>query len=169
MGVLAGIEGDHARGRELLLAALTRFQAAGDRRGEALTHYNLGRIAMRAGALGEAAPLLRAGLDMTRALGFPQITANSFQAFGEIAAARCEHAHAALLIGAGDGLLDAIGAGLEEFERPGYEAALGSLEAALGADGLADALARGRALSDEEALALAYAIDAAERRRSSRR
>jgi predicted ATPase/DNA-binding SARP family transcriptional activator len=161
MGVLAGIEGEHARARQLLQDSLRLFQAEGDRRGESLTHYNLGRLALRSGAADDAAPLLRAGLDLARELGFRQIVANSFEAFGELAAARGDLEHAGLLIGAGEALLEAMGAGLEEFERPGYEAVLAVVDP--------EVRAAGRALPQQEALALAYAIDAAERRRSSRR
>jgi hypothetical protein len=118
------------------------------------------RVAWTLGAAGRAATLLRASLEQRRALDDHQGTAEGLEAVALVAGPDHPDA-AARLLGAADALRATTGAMRPPVEAAGCEETTRTLRARLGEVAFAAALAAGRSLSPDQAVAEAAAIAAA--------
>jgi predicted ATPase/DNA-binding SARP family transcriptional activator len=122
----------------------------------AISLFNLGRMSMLQGRPEAAGERFEEALKAARGLGYREMIAYCLKGFGEVAAAEGEAERAARLLGASDRLFADLGAHVEASERATYERTEAELKAILGEDAYTNAHADGRALSLEQALALAF-------------
>jgi non-specific serine/threonine protein kinase len=97
-------------------------------------------------------------LELYRDLGDLGGAPLAIERFAQAAAGQGDHERAALLFGAGRGMRDRLGMTLEPVMEAEYAPLQCSLRAALGDKRYADAFNRGRALRNEDAIALALAL-----------
>jgi len=119
---------------------------------------NLGLTTLMLGDVQRARSLLRDGLVAAREIGLVGEYTYGFVGLGA-AYAREDPARAARLIGHADMLLQEAALELEQFESRVRDDTEAELRARLGEDAYAAALAEGRALALEDALALAFRRD----------
>jgi predicted ATPase/class 3 adenylate cyclase len=123
----------------------------------AAAFHNLGHVALRGRDVRRAEALLRDGLGRLTAgqSPAPHAVANFLTGLGCTAAAAGEHARAARLLGAADHQFDRLGASRDPADRTAYDRYRTETMGALGDTGFAVAWSAGRALSLDDAVALA--------------
>jgi predicted ATPase/predicted Ser/Thr protein kinase/Tfp pilus assembly protein PilF len=122
-----------------------------------LALVNLGRVALLNGDLPEASKLFVEALKLAKERGDKRVSAECLQGLGAVAAAHGEAVQGAHLLGAGEALLEAIGA-----TPTPIEVAIGDqfgppLKASLGDDRFAAEWAAGRAIPADDAIELGLA------------
>jgi non-specific serine/threonine protein kinase len=115
----------------------------------------LGRLAQAQGAPALAMTRHREGLSLAWAVGAISLVAGSLEGVAAAAHGQGQSERAAQLLGAAKGVREARGIPLAPIDRPGYDAVITAVHAALGEAAFAAAWAEGRALALEEAVALA--------------
>ena len=130
--------------------ALGLWRAGGDQSGVSRAAHNLGQTMLARGELDRAAALLLESLDASRGIGDRSQDAAAMAGLAAVAAARAPSAAAATLHGAAQAELDAGEVALDPIDEAPFRAAESALRAALGDERFAEAVARGRALSDGE-------------------
>ena len=157
LGELERMEGDYeeagARYREAL-EILEQLSAASD---IARATHSLAYVALRGGDVDGATDGFERSLASFERLGHRRGMAEAIIGIGAVAAARGQHKRAARLIGAGDRLIEEIGAGLWPADARERECDLAVIRDAIGSDALAEEIAAGRDLTLEAALQLARA------------
>jgi hypothetical protein len=154
-------QGDYTGARALNEESQARFRELGDRQGIADSVDNLGLVAERQGNDVAARTLYKESLVLRREVGDQQGIAVSLEEFARLAGAQGQPGCGAQLWGAADALREALGAPRPPNEIGECEQAFVALRSTLGEEGFAAAWAAGRALSLEEAIALALEADAA--------
>jgi predicted ATPase/DNA-binding CsgD family transcriptional regulator len=147
--------GGRERARALLEEGLEQARELGDGPLTAGALTALGHFAVHAGELDRAGALLREALAVLRHARSEGGTIECLQRLAELAAARRRFEPAARLLGAVEAAQAADAAPLAAAARADRDALAAVLRAALGEGGVAGALAAGRALTPDEALALA--------------
>jgi predicted ATPase/class 3 adenylate cyclase len=155
LGMVRQAQRDDAQAAQLFEQSLALYRAAEDRTGLAGTLLRLGTLLSDRGDLDRAAPLLAESLTLSRKLGTPLNVAHCLLRFSELAGRLDRPAQAALLLGAGKALLAKCGTPLPVRFRGRYARALNLLRAKLGEDAFTGAYEAGRALSLDDAVALA--------------
>jgi tetratricopeptide (TPR) repeat protein len=159
LGEIAAYRGDYEHALELFEEALAINREGHDRHLVALALLNIGTTTWMLGDLERARELLRDGLAAARDIGQVDLFIAGFAALG-VAYARHDPARAARLLGRADALREETAFRDEEqFERRVRDEAEAGLRARLGEDAYAAAYAEGRALTLEDALALALRPD----------
>jgi hypothetical protein len=102
--------------------------------------------------------LYQESLAIRHEIGDKQGIAESFAGLAAVSSMQQQMVQATQLLGAVAALLESIGGSLETMERIVYDRALGAVQSALGDDHFAAAWAAGRALTVEQAVALALTI-----------
>jgi len=147
--------GRHAEARERLDEALALAAEQGDKGGTADTLRGLGTLARLSGdyqaASGHLLDALRLHMKVTDMGG----VADDLAALAGLALAQDRAQHGARLAAAADTIRRSAGGWASPLDRPGHEADLALLRAALDDDELEEAQAQGAQLSPEEAVALA--------------
>jgi tetratricopeptide (TPR) repeat protein len=143
------LESDLAIKRELGL----QFLVAADLHG-------LGDLYLQKGEYQAAFLYANESLAIRRGFRHSLSTAGSLELLAAIAAAQGQARRGARLLAAAEGLREALGTPLPPVERPDVERCVAAARAALGEAEFAAAWAEGRAMSLEEAVALALAEDA---------
>ncbi len=157
LGNLARVSGDIDLADSLLTEALAMSQRIDDAWGIGRAETYLARLRIDEGELPPAAPLLTDALDRFVRMGDREDTALCFEGIASLAAAAGDAESAAELLGAARHLRGSVVPAFSaaNLDYLGYDAVRDDLKATLGAGPLDDALERGRALSNQDAIALA--------------
>jgi non-specific serine/threonine protein kinase len=148
-------QGDIAGAQQLAGEALALFRAVGSRDGAANVARTQGLAALQAGGRREAAERCAESLAELRTLGHKSDLAASLAAMATVAAARGHAVRAICLSGAAAALRESSGARMDTGEQALHERAMARLRAELDEAAFAAALATGRAMPLD--LAVAYA------------
>ena len=157
MGDVAAILGRLELGRSLTEEALALQREVGNTEAATVSLHNLGRIELRSGRPAAAAALFRECFDSALELDYRELIAYCVQAAAELAVPD-DPVRAARLLGAADGLFEALGVIRLGGEAESYDEAVAALGRELGADGLERESAAGRATGEGEAVADALAL-----------
>jgi predicted ATPase/class 3 adenylate cyclase len=156
LGRLAARRGDLERARALLEEALTYWRESGDRFEIANTLQNLGRFACQAGEYGRATAAFRECLELLREVGITPAITSLLAWLGYVAAMCAQPDRAATLLGSAEAQREAHAFVRTQPPPPqGLEDLLASIQGALGDEAYTAAWEAGRALSLEQAIALA--------------
>jgi tetratricopeptide (TPR) repeat protein len=155
LGWVAFWQGDHGRAVALLDEAVARRRALGDKAGIATSLNDLGLVAHAQGDYVRAAALVQKGLLLSHTTGAKRLMAEGLENTALVATARGQSELATQFAGAAEALREAVGMPLGPEQRAGHDQALQAMRAALGVEAFAAAWAEGRALSLDEAVALA--------------
>jgi predicted ATPase len=144
--------GDLERGRALTEENLGRARNAGNKRMEAMSLEGLAFHARLEGRVEESLALLRESTQIVRDLSDPVWMSNALSRFAATLAAGGQAEAAAQLLSKSTGLYEEIGSAIPQYVRKRNEETLIRIHAGLDAGAFADAWARGRTLTLEEAL-----------------
>jgi predicted ATPase/class 3 adenylate cyclase/Tfp pilus assembly protein PilF/DNA-binding XRE family transcriptional regulator len=161
LGFVAHAQEDYARAGSLFEESLALSRRIGDKSTIAFALLGLGRIAHTRGDYGQAASLHQEGILISHGIGAAHDAAAGLEELAWTTAARGHYKRAALLGGAAEALRQDLGMRLPRNQQAGHAEAVGAMRAVLGEEAFAAAWAEGRALSLEEAIALALAAGAA--------
>ena len=152
-------QGDHIRAEALHVEGLALMRKLGDRRGTADSVLNLSQLACQQGDHCRAATLVREGLRLIREIGARDVMGEALWSTALVAAALGQLEPAGRLAGAAETLRELLGTSVPPGEQADHEALLLAMRVALGEDLFAAAWAEGRALSADEAVDLALALE----------
>lgn len=152
LGDLALTERDYDRAGELFEESLGLLQAQGDTANVARSLFNLGAVALMHDRLDEAATRFRDSVRLGRDTGDKEDLAWCLLGIAGYAAASGLGPEAAVLLGAADGLLEAMGAAFKPFERRLHDDTLDRARAMTSGDAFGSDRDRGAALSLDDAI-----------------
>jgi predicted ATPase/DNA-binding SARP family transcriptional activator/class 3 adenylate cyclase len=155
LGDVALCQGDERAAEALYDESLALARELKDAWGIAAALNSLGDVARRHGEYDRARGLHTESLVIQRALGDKSGMAGNLEGLGGVARAQEQPARGAQLLGAAEAVREAIGAPLAGQARREWEQEVAEVRAALGEAALAAAWAAGRAMSLEDAVALA--------------
>ena len=145
---------EYRRAAELLEDALAMNRAWGNQSSSSINLLNLGDAQLALGNLRAAAAYLAESLALARAVGFREVIVEALYGLAGVAGAGGDQHRAAVLLGAASRAGD-FGHILEDFERRLYERTVETARLALGAEALDEAIAAGRAMTLDHAIAFA--------------
>jgi tetratricopeptide (TPR) repeat protein len=145
LGTIAQYSGELVEAEELLQESLALSQRLGYREGVAWSLNQLGIVERRRGVTERAVHLLDESLAEHRDLGDRWRSASVLEELAAVAQQRGRTEYAAFLIGAADGIREAIGAPVPEVEKADYLATRGAVEQSLDRRSFRTAWAAGRA------------------------
>ncbi len=152
-GQVALLQGDQAAARSLLEESLTLFKEMGKRQYIAQSLSGLAVVSLVQGDYAAARALLEESLALFKAGGNTWSIAGCLVVFAALAAAQGEWTRAARLSGAAEALCKAINGVLSPGERVMQEFTSAAARAQLGEEVFTAALAEGRTMTPEQALA----------------
>jgi predicted ATPase/DNA-binding SARP family transcriptional activator len=155
---LALNEGEYDEAARLARESVERARALGNREGATLALLNLAQSCLYLQRLEEAAVALEEALLLANELGYREAIAYALEGFASIAADREDPARGARILGAGESVLEAIGASLDPAGRERHALTVRALRDRLDDASLAEHVSSGRALGVEEATAEALAV-----------
>jgi predicted ATPase len=155
LGLVAHDQGDYASARSLYEESLVLRQEIGERPGIAQSLNGLGMVVLDEGDEALARSLFEESLALFRELGDRRGLASSLEAFAALRAAAGMMTQAAHLWGAAEALREAIRLPRPPGDRSRYERYVTAARRKLGEAGFSAAWAEGRAMTLEEAVALA--------------
>jgi tetratricopeptide (TPR) repeat protein len=163
LGYLALSEGSWREAVELCGRSSEIRRSMGDLWGSALARLNVALAQLELREFGAAAVSIRAALQDAEAVGATTIIAGSFDCGALLTAALGRPLDASRLLGAASSLYEDLGGGMREMYEGGEIArAEASLRETLGDERFEQEVANGHELTQEDALALAFAnLDAA--------
>ncbi len=147
--------GDHSEARRSAQEALDLFRDLGNPDGISKSLSTLGEIELRLGKVDQAGARLAESLSISLRLGNRHAAAFCLEVLAGVHAAKGDAATSARLLGASDQLLGEIAVQRDSVDQALRERTLTGLSEWLSEEELAQALAAGRALSIEDAVALA--------------
>ena len=150
LGLTAAGRGALDRADQHFREALELQRALGDGWSAGFSLANLGAVALARGDHATALARYREGLALRRDQGYRIGVAECLAGLAAVAAACRQPERAARLLGAAWALRDALGVPVAPADRPREERTVAEARAALGEDGVAAAIAAGRALTAEE-------------------
>jgi ATP/maltotriose-dependent transcriptional regulator MalT len=153
LGDLALEQGDYQRARALTEESLGLFRQLGDERKIVENLVSLGVLASRKGRSDEAETLLREGLEYSQALVDKELAIWCLGELAPLALSKGDAERAAWLMGAVESLREETGQASSPDERRLGEQTRNALASALGQEHLAAALAIGREMTFEQAIA----------------
>jgi len=159
MGISHLLQDDAAAAEPLLREALEIQRAIEETWGIGHSLLYLGRVRQSRGAYDEARQLYAEGLRLQQALEDKPLIAMSFEAIADLAQTLGGAGRAARLLGAAAQLRETMGAPLPLTTRSQHNRMLDSLRDRLGDDVFAHAMAAGRALTLDQAIAFALEED----------
>lgn len=145
LGTIAQYSGDLTEAEDLLQESLALSQRLGYREGVAWSLNQLGIVERRRGFTDRAVHLLDESLAEHRDLGDRWRSASVLEELATVAQQRNRTEYAAFLIGAADGIREAIGAPVPEVEKPDQLATRRSIEQTLDRRAFRAAWSAGRA------------------------
>jgi predicted ATPase/class 3 adenylate cyclase len=154
LGQLESAAGHFDRATESLQEALTIDYEQGDLLGVALDHQSLALVSLRAGRPGEARDLLSGTFDYLASSGNVSFLVNVLELAAAIDAALGDPQRAARLAGAAEAIRQQSGLLMTDLEAARMEGYLAPARAALAPDVWDAEVAAGRALTQEQAVAL---------------
>jgi predicted ATPase/class 3 adenylate cyclase/DNA-binding CsgD family transcriptional regulator/predicted Ser/Thr protein kinase len=155
LGSLAFQKGDPTQAVALLQESLTLAREVNDKNRIAMVAMALGDVALSQGDLTQAIAHFSEGFSLSQQLGDKMKIAYHLLGLAKVAAAEGQSRRAARLFGTAETLFDLRDMHLNSIERAAYEQAVAAAHAQLGEQAFAAAWAEGRAMSPEQAQALA--------------
>lgn len=155
LGLVVCHQGDYAEARALCEESLRIGRELANPRSVAYSLYYLALITYREGGYDVARVQFEESLAMRRELGDKSGIGHCLAGLAGLAAAQAQPERAGRLLGASAALLETIGALLSPGDRAIYETSLTSARAALGEERFEAAVAVGRAMTLEQAMAYA--------------
>jgi predicted ATPase/class 3 adenylate cyclase/tetratricopeptide (TPR) repeat protein len=159
LGLIACAKGDYARATARCEEGLSLARELGDKGGVARSLNVLARVAFYRGDHKKATTLHRESLVIFRDLGEKLGIAQCLERLGIVEATSAPE-RAARLLSAAERIRDAIGAPLPPFERAESEGSIHHVRAVLSAPAVTAAWAEGRAMTMEQAIEYALAMEA---------
>jgi ATP/maltotriose-dependent transcriptional regulator MalT len=145
--------GDTRTARSLLEEGISIYREIGQRHGTAESLILLARVTAQQGEFTVARTLYEESFTITREIGDKLNTASCLEGLAGVAAALGNPTWAARLLGAAEALRDTLGIPMPPVERPLYERLVATTRPQIGEKAFAKALAEGRSISPEQALA----------------
>ncbi|HUS16519.1 MAG TPA: tetratricopeptide repeat protein [Chloroflexia bacterium] len=161
LGSVTHLEGDYVAACALMEESLALSRELGHKRGMATALINLGHVALDREDYASARALCEESLGLSRELGDKRGIARALLGLSAAAVGGGQGARGAALLGAAAGLLESIGAVMGRYVGGLYEHIEASARTLLGHEAYERAWQEGRALSLDEAVALALAQEAA--------
>jgi predicted ATPase/DNA-binding SARP family transcriptional activator len=161
LGQVARHQGDYRKAAVLLEESLALFRKLGDNLNNALALIALGNIAFEQGDYGRTIALGEESLRLCQELDIKQGIAAALEELAAVAGVQRQPERAAQLFGAAMALRERIGATLPPNERPVYDRRLIAAQTQLDGATWAAAMAAGRAMTLEQAIAYASEGDKA--------
>jgi non-specific serine/threonine protein kinase len=158
LGVVVRMSGDLDRAATLFHDSLALARQVGDKWSMIMVLVNLGGVAQARGDDDSARRAYQESLALSQELKDRRGMAWCLECLAEVAAGQDQPQRGARLMGAAEGLLEAIGASWPPNYVAGRERALAAIRAALGDETAAAVLAEGRAMT--LAQAVCYALEA---------
>jgi predicted ATPase/DNA-binding SARP family transcriptional activator len=155
LGDYALTVGDYERAQPLFAESLALLRERGDTANVARSLFNLGAVALKLDRPAESEQRLREGLTAARDAGDKEDLSWILLGLAAVAASKSEAERAGALLGASSGLLREMGAEFKPFERKLHQETAARLAQQLGDRQLEEALARGQALTLDEAVEVA--------------
>lgn len=155
LGEVALRQADYTGANRLLEESLEVREQIGDKRGVGVSLGTLGWLAMLQQDWSKAKARVEASLEVRKEIGDKGGIAWCLETLAELAEARGQLAQAARVFGAAAALRVAIGSFIDPVDQPEYERRLTALRVTLGEEPFAVALEEGRALTLQQAIALA--------------
>jgi predicted ATPase len=155
LGVTLQFRREFDRADALLDESVRLWRGLGDKSAVAGALVTRGILLSTQRQADRALPLLTEALAIDQEIGHRQGLATCITAIAVMLPLRGEHERAARLFGAGEAHLERMGATMPPAYRPLYQRAIAAVRAALGEAVFASSYAAGRALSLDEAVALA--------------
>jgi tetratricopeptide (TPR) repeat protein len=145
--------GNYERAEPLLEESLYLFEELGDKVTSISPRINLGYLALGHNDHVRARLLFQESLTLSSEFGTKRQLAECLEGLAGVNVAQGQPEHAARLLGAADGLREAICDPLRSFERLQYERTANNIRSMLGDEPFASARAIGRAMSLEQVIA----------------
>jgi tetratricopeptide (TPR) repeat protein len=159
-GEIARIRGDYEAARRLYQEAVDGNRSVGNHTGTAIGLLNLGSVAYTQEDYAAAQSFFEQSLAIRRELGGKVNYATCLEGLGEVYAAKGQAERAARLLGASESVREATNSPMSLADRPNYDRSVVTARDLLGEEAFARLWAEGRALTLEEAIALAMEQDA---------
>jgi predicted ATPase len=159
LGEIARVENDYAAARSYYEESLVIRQELGDQRGIAASISNLGYVVQYQGDVRQAATFFKESLIIFRKLGAKRPMISSLADLGGVAGSTKQPAQAARLFGAAEALNEAHGTRFDYPDQVEHDRNIAAVRAQLDEATFAAAWAEGRAMTIEEAVDYALAID----------
>ncbi len=163
LGELARWRGDFDMATALSGEALMLYRGVGDKQGMARVLQILGKVAQSQHNHGRATTLYKESLMLSREVGDKLGIAKCLEGLAGVAYAEQRPERAGRLYGAAEAQRKMIGVPLLPIDRSDHECMVASVRAALGAEAFAAAWNEGRAMTPEQAIEHALALDARNR------
>jgi tetratricopeptide (TPR) repeat protein len=164
LGMAALTGGDVSRATHMFEEGLAMARRLGERLGIYIALYNLAQVALSRGDYSGAVSLFEEGVALSGEVGDRANLAYCLEGLAVVAGARGEAMRAARLIGAAEGLHEAIGVPVYVYYEPDrslYEHRVAAVRSQMGAEAFEAARAEGRAMTFEQAVAYALEDDEA--------
>jgi DNA-binding CsgD family transcriptional regulator len=149
------MQGDYASARSVYEEGLALSRELGDKWGTSIYLNNLGNVAYMQGEYPAARSIHLESLAIRKEIDHKLGMAISVAGLGEVAVESGQPRLGARLLGASDALREAVGVFMEADDLIAYDRAVASARAHLGEEGFAAAWGEGKALTLDEAVALA--------------
>jgi predicted ATPase/DNA-binding SARP family transcriptional activator len=153
LGSVVLSQGEYGAARVLLEESLAICRELGNKDGIAYSLLSLGWTAHGRGEYGTARAFFAESLAVWQELGNKQGIAKDLEGLAAVAVAQAHSERAARLLGAAEGLREAMGAPLPPADRGEHDRCVAAVRTALGEEGVAAVWAEGRAMSLEAAVA----------------
>jgi predicted ATPase/DNA-binding SARP family transcriptional activator len=157
LGIVALFQEDWPQATCLYEESLALYRRLGNTWGIAISLVNLGEVALAQGEWERATALYRESLGLMQSTGSQWYMALALVGMAGATLGQGQTERAARLLGAGEALVEAIGGRIPPIDRRFYERTVAATWAALDEAAFAAALAEGRAMTLEAALAYALA------------
>jgi predicted ATPase len=160
LGEVARIRRDYAAARSLYEESLSLNHAVGDITGIGRSLNNLAWVAFHQGDYRQAAALFKESMSIKVRLGWREGVANCLAGLGSVAGEQNQPERAAVLWGVAEVILGTIGAHPDLADRLEYLDTIGMVQSTLGEEAFQAARAKGRAMTLEQAIEYALAVEA---------
>ena len=162
LGMLALARGEESEATRMLEEGLAVARRSGDRSSAYIALYNLAQVALSCGDYDGAATLFEEGVTLSEQVGDWANLAYCLEGLATVAGARSKAERCARLIGAAEGLHEAVGVPVYvyyESYRSVYERTMAAVYSELGEGAFERARAEGRSMTFEEAVGYALGDD----------
>ncbi len=161
LGMVALSRGDLGRATQMFEEGLAMARSLGERLGTYIALYNLAQVTLSRGDYDGAVSLFEEGVALSGEVGDRANLAYCLEGLAVVARARGEARRAARLIGAAEGLHEAVGVPVYIYYEPDrslYERTMAAVRSELGEEAFEEARERGREMTFEQAVV--YALEA---------
>jgi predicted ATPase/class 3 adenylate cyclase/DNA-binding SARP family transcriptional activator len=158
LGWLARCERNYGAAQALWEESLADFREVGHKQGITGSLNSLAQLAREQGDHGNARAFCEESLAICREIGDRAGIVTDLEGLAAVAVAQAQPERAARLVGAAEGVREAIGTPLPRSDRVEHNRSVAAVRAALGEETFAATQAEGRVMTLEQAIA--YALDA---------